>query len=142
MRAAITGAGGSRSFVYDGRGNLTSETRGNGPLGGTSISAGYDGHGRLTSNYNSGNASLSHQYNGLDDRIATTTISGGASDTRRFVYAPDGRVLGESQALRIKSRRSYPLSLTNNLTGTAAKSGSTSPIIAISALTSISPARR
>ena len=33
----------------------------------------------------------------MDDRVATTTTpSGGAADTRRFVYAPDGRVLGES----------------------------------------------
>jgi RHS repeat-associated protein len=91
----ITGSGGSRSFVYEGRGNLSSETRSNGPMGGTSISAGYDGHGRLTSYASSGNASLSHVYNGLDDRIATTTTSGGASDTRRFVYATDGRVIGE-----------------------------------------------
>jgi YD repeat-containing protein len=94
----ITGAGGSRSFVYDGRGNLSSETR----PGGVTVNTGYDGpstmlrtgHGRLTSYASSGNASLSHQYNGLDDRIATTTISGTASDTRRFVYDPDGRVIG------------------------------------------------
>lgn len=59
--------------------------------GGVTVSAGYDGHGRLTSSARAGEASLSHVYNGLDDRVATTT----GSDTRRFVYAPDRRVLGE-----------------------------------------------
>jgi RHS repeat-associated protein len=38
-----------------------------------------------------GNPTLTHSYNGLDDRVSTTT----GTDTRRFVYAPDGRVLGE-----------------------------------------------
>ena len=41
--------------------------------------------------------SLSHSYNGLDDRIATarTPSGGGNADVRRFVTAPDGRVMGE-----------------------------------------------
>jgi RHS repeat-associated protein len=32
----------------------------------------------------------------MDDRVSTiTSLSGGGTDTRHFVYAPDGRVLGE-----------------------------------------------
>jgi RHS repeat-associated protein len=31
----------------------------------------------------------------MDDRISTTTLPGGSADTRHFIYAPDGRVLGE-----------------------------------------------
>ena len=31
----------------------------------------------------------------MDDRVSTTSVIGGNSDTRRFVYAPDGRVIGE-----------------------------------------------
>jgi YD repeat-containing protein len=84
---AITGPGGTRSFTYDARGNLTSETR----PGGVTVSAGYDGYGRLTSYARTGEDSLSHSYNGMDDRVTTTS----GTDTRRFTYAPDGRVLGE-----------------------------------------------
>lgn len=41
--------------------------------------------------------SLAHTYNGLDDRIATarTPAGGRNADIRRFVTAPDGRVMGE-----------------------------------------------
>jgi RHS repeat-associated protein len=57
---------------------------------------GYDGHGRLVSYSQSGSISLAHSYNGLGDRTATTsTPSGGNADTRRFVTAPDGRIIGE-----------------------------------------------
>jgi RHS repeat-associated protein len=51
----------------------------------------------VNDNYtSSGTTSLSHVYNGFDDRVSTTaTPSGGSADTRRFVYAPDGRVIGE-----------------------------------------------
>jgi hypothetical protein len=44
-----------------------------------------------------GEVSLIHSYIGNDDRISTTTTSAATAtpDTRRFVYAPDGRVLGE-----------------------------------------------
>jgi RHS repeat-associated protein len=45
----------------------------------------------LISYARTGNPTLTHSYNGLDDRVSTTT----GTDTRRFVYAPDGRVLGE-----------------------------------------------
>jgi RHS repeat-associated protein len=89
--ASLTSFAGTRSFIYDNRGNTASESRPSSISGTTT----YDGHGRLTSYSDSGNASLSHIYNGLDDRIATTTTSGAASDTRRFVYDPDGRVIGE-----------------------------------------------
>jgi hypothetical protein len=50
----------------------------------------------LISHARSGEASLSHVYNGMDDRVSiSTSLSGDGTDTRRFVYAPDGRVLGE-----------------------------------------------
>lgn len=57
----------------------------------------YDGHGRLTSYARSGEVTLTHSYNAMDDRISTTTLlpSSATPDTRQFVYAPDGRVLGE-----------------------------------------------
>jgi RHS repeat-associated protein len=76
----------------DPRGNPTAETR---PAG-QNVTLAYDGYGRLTSYARQGEASLTHSYNGLDDRVATiTTPAGGTADTRRFIYAPDGRVLGE-----------------------------------------------
>jgi YD repeat-containing protein len=88
----VTTPAGTRGFSYDGRGNMAAETR----AGGITVNAAYDGQGRLTSYARSGEASLSHVYNGLDDRVATIRGALGAgSDTRRFVYAPDGRVLGE-----------------------------------------------
>jgi RHS repeat-associated protein len=84
-----------RSFTHDARGNLESETRtpgsGSGAGGGVSVATGYDGYGRLINYSRTGETGQSHIYNGMDDRVATTA---GAS-TRRFVYAPDGRVLGE-----------------------------------------------
>jgi RHS repeat-associated protein len=81
------------AHAYDARGNLAQETR----PGGITVKAAYDGQARLISYARSGEASLTHVYNGLDDRVATSTTpaGGGAADTRRFVYAPDGRVLGE-----------------------------------------------
>jgi RHS repeat-associated protein len=85
--ARITGPSGSRNFTYDTRGNLFGETR----PGGISVTTAYDGYGRLTGYAKSGEAGLTHVYNGMDDRVAT---SSGAT-MRRFVYAPDGRVLGE-----------------------------------------------
>ena len=90
--SSITTPVGTRSIQYDGRGNPTSEAR----PGAQSVTIDYDGHGRLTSYARSGEADLTHAYNGLDDRVSTTSVTGGGnSDTRRFVYAPDGRVLGE-----------------------------------------------
>jgi YD repeat-containing protein len=85
--ARVTTPAGNRDFTYDHRGNLVSETR----PGGISVSTAYDGYGRLTGYVRSGEANLTHVYNGMDDRVATTS----GSDPRRFIYAPDGRVLGE-----------------------------------------------
>jgi RHS repeat-associated protein len=85
--ASLSTPAGLRSLTPDARGNLTAESR----PGGISVAAGYDGHGRLISYTRTGNPNLTHSYNGLDDRVSTTT----GTDTRRFVYAPDGRVLGE-----------------------------------------------
>lgn len=89
--AQVVTPAGTRSFQYDARGNLTGEIR---PAAAT-VSASYDGYGRLISYDRLGDAALTHVYNGMDDRIATTDSSGVSSDTRRFIYAPDGRVLGE-----------------------------------------------
>jgi RHS repeat-associated protein len=90
--ASITTPAGLRSISYDARGNPTSEAR---PAG-QSVALAYDGYGRLLSYARSGEVSLTHVYNGMDDRISTTTTpAGGSADTRHFIYAPDGRVLGE-----------------------------------------------
>ena len=95
LASLTAGAGGpanTRAIAYDARGNPTGEAR----PGGQSVSLDYDGHGRLISYARSGEATLTHSYNGMDDRIATTTLLPGTTpDTRLFVYAPDGRVLGE-----------------------------------------------
>lgn len=55
-----------------------------------SVTASYDGYARLTA-YSQGATSLTHVYNGLDDRVSTTT--GGS--TTRFSYDPDSRIIGE-----------------------------------------------
>jgi RHS repeat-associated protein len=90
--ASITTPSGTRSITPDARGNMATETR----PSGVTVSAGYDGYARLTSYASSGTISLTHLYNGLDDRVATaTTPSGASADTRRFVTAPDGRAIGE-----------------------------------------------
>lgn len=89
--ASLTTPTGTRTIAYDGRGNPTGEVR----PGNVSVTTAYDGYGRLTSFARTGEGELIHTYNGLDDRVSTTTGNGGGSDTRRFVYAPDGRVLGE-----------------------------------------------
>ena len=87
----------TRTVQYDARGNPTSETRNNGAGATQAVTIAYDGHGRMTGYARSGEVSLTHSYNGNDDRISTTTTSAATAtpDTRRFVYAPDGRVLGE-----------------------------------------------
>ncbi len=51
----------------------------------------YDGYGRLTGYSRSDVAALSFAYNGLDDRVEMVR----GSDTRRFIYTADCRVLGE-----------------------------------------------
>jgi RHS repeat-associated protein len=50
-----------------------------------------------------GGTSLTHVYNGLDDRVATTT--GGT--TRRYVYDADGRILGEYGASAADVKAEY-----------------------------------
>ena len=91
--AEISTPAGTRSTAYDARGNPTSEIR----PGNQSVSLAYDGHGRLTGYARSGEVALTHAYNGMDDRIATSTLLLGSStpDTSHYLYAPDGRVLGE-----------------------------------------------
>lgn len=84
---SVTDGAGTRSITYDARGNTSTETR----PGSVGVTTGYDGYGRLTGYNRSGGQTLEFAYNGLDDRV--TTILG--SDTRRFVYDADGRVLGE-----------------------------------------------
>jgi YD repeat-containing protein len=96
--ASITSAAGTRAISYDARGNTLSETR---PAS-VSVSAAYDGYARLTS-YAQGGTSLAHVYNGLDDRVATTT--GGT--TRRYVYDADGRILGEYGASAADVKAEY-----------------------------------
>lgn len=59
------------------------------------VSASYDGYERFISHDRSNEVALTHVYNGMDDRVATTDSSGVSSETRHFIYAPDGRVLGE-----------------------------------------------
>jgi len=85
--ASIVNAAGTRSIGYDGRGNTLSETR----PGGASVSATYDGYSRLLTYTRTGDPAQTNAYNGLDDRVSATS----ASTTHTFVYAPDGRVLGE-----------------------------------------------
>jgi RHS repeat-associated protein len=96
--ASITSAAGTRAISYDARGNTLSETR---PAS-VSVTAAYDGYARLTS-YAQGGTSFAHVYNGLDDRVATTT--GGT--TRRYVYDADGRILGEYGASAADVKAEY-----------------------------------
>jgi RHS repeat-associated protein len=78
--------------AYDARGNTASETR---PAS-VSVSTSYDGHGRLISYTRTGEANQANVYNGMDERVTvSSTPSGGATTIRRFVYDPDGRVIGE-----------------------------------------------
>jgi RHS repeat-associated protein len=85
--SSITGTFGVRSILYDVRGNTQSESR----SGGIAVSTAYDGHGRLISYARTGDASQTNGYNGMDERVVVTS----GTVTRRFVYDPDGRVLGE-----------------------------------------------
>ena len=64
-------ANGNRSIQYDARGNTLGETR-------------------------SGEEDQANVYNGMDERVLVSSgITGGGMTSRRFVYDPDGRVLGE-----------------------------------------------
>ncbi|WHO38400.1 RHS repeat-associated core domain-containing protein [Sphingobium sp. AP49] len=85
--SSVTNAAGTRTIGYDGRGNTASESR----PGSISASTSYDGYGRLTGYSRTDVGALDFAYNGLDDRVTMTSGTG----TRRFVYDPDGRVLGE-----------------------------------------------
>jgi RHS repeat-associated protein len=85
--ASVATPSGTRSITYDARGNTASETRPNS----VGVMASYDGYGRLTSYTRTGESNLTHVYNGMDDRVSTTK----GTDTRRYVYAMDGRVLAE-----------------------------------------------
>jgi RHS repeat-associated protein len=85
--ASVTSAAGARSIAYDARGNTLSETR----PGAVSAALTYDGHGRLTGYSRSDVGARTFAYNGLDDRVSMVT----PITTRRFVYAADGRVMGE-----------------------------------------------
>ena len=95
--SAAGSAAATRTVQYDARGNPSGETRSNGSGGNQAVTIAYDGHGRMTGYARQGEVSLTHSYNGNDDRISTTTTSAATAtpDARRFVYAPDGRVLGE-----------------------------------------------
>lgn len=85
--ASVATPAGIRSIAYDSRGNTASESRADG----VSVATGYDGYGRLTAYNRSNTDALGFVYNGRDDRVAMTA----GSATRRFVYDPDGRVMGE-----------------------------------------------
>ena len=85
--ASLTDSSGTRSISYDGRGNTSAETR----PGSVAVSTSYDGYGRLLAYSRTGDPAQANAYNGLDDRVSVTS----GSATRLFVYAPDGRQLGE-----------------------------------------------
>jgi hypothetical protein len=55
------------------------------------VTALYDGHARLISLARTGEDTQANVYNGMDQRVVVTS----GTVTRRFVYDPDGRVLGE-----------------------------------------------
>ena len=97
--ASIANASGTRSFGYDARGNLASESR----PGGISATTTYDSYGRLTGYVRTDVGTLSFVYNGRDDRVAETSGTG----TRHFVYDPDGRVLGEYGASATDVKAEY-----------------------------------
>jgi RHS repeat-associated protein len=90
--ASIDGTFGNRNITYDARGNTLGEIR----SGGISVTTAYDGYGRLTSLTRTGEEDQANIYNGMDQRVLVSSgITGGGTSTRRFVYDPDGRVLGE-----------------------------------------------
>lgn len=85
----LTGVGTSpnqRTIAYDGRGNPSSEAR-----PGVSVTTAYDGYARLTGYTRTGDPAQANVYNGLDERVAATS----GSVTHRYLYAPDGRLMGD-----------------------------------------------
>jgi YD repeat-containing protein len=85
--ASVAKPSGTRSITYDARGNTASETR---PAS-VSVSTTYDGYARLTGYTRTGDPSQTIGYNGLDDRVLVTS----GATTRRYLYDPDGRLMGE-----------------------------------------------
>lgn len=83
----VTIPAGNRTITYNNAGNTSGETRPNG----MTVTTTYDGYGRLTGYTRTGTSAQTFAYNGRDDRVTM----GIGSATRRFVYDPDGRVMGE-----------------------------------------------
>jgi RHS repeat-associated protein len=76
----------SRSFTYNGRGDVTAETR-----DGTGVTASYDAYGRLATYTRTGTPSFAMLYSGTDERVQVS-VDG---TPRRFVHDESGRVIGE-----------------------------------------------
>jgi hypothetical protein len=55
------------------------------------VSTTYDSYARLLTYVRTGDPSQTNVYNGLDDRVSTTS----GSTTHRFVHDSDGRLIGE-----------------------------------------------
>jgi YD repeat-containing protein len=76
----------SRSFTYNGRGDVTAETR-----DGAATSASYDAYGRLATYTRTGTPSFAMLYSGTDERVQVS-VDG---TPRRLVHDESGRVIGE-----------------------------------------------
>jgi YD repeat-containing protein len=76
----------SRSFTYNGRGDVTAETR-----DGAATGASYDAYGRLATYTRTGVPSFAMLYSGTDERVQVS-VDG---TPRRFVHDESGRVIGE-----------------------------------------------
>ncbi|MBN8830524.1 MAG: hypothetical protein J0G94_07805 [Sphingomonadales bacterium] len=112
--SSVAGAAGTRSFIYDGRGNLAGESL----PGGANITTDYDGHAQLTGYVRSDVGSFTFAYKGRADRVVQTNGAGRG----RFIYDPDGRVLGEygHSAMDVKAEliRALPAVANENGSGT------------------------
>jgi hypothetical protein len=76
----------SRSFTYNGRGDVTAEAR-----DGTGVTASYDAYGRLATYTRTGTPAFAMLYSGTDERVQVS-VDG---TPRRFVHDESGRVIGE-----------------------------------------------
>jgi YD repeat-containing protein len=76
----------SRSFTYNGRGDVTVETR-----DGAATSASYDAYGRLATYTRTGTPSFAMLYSGTDERMQVSMDG----TPRRFLADESGRVIGE-----------------------------------------------
>jgi YD repeat-containing protein len=85
---STTGRSGTttRSFTYNGRRDVTAETR-----DGSATSASYDAYGRLATYTRTGTPSFAMLYSGTDERVQVS-VDG---TPRRFVHDESGRVIGE-----------------------------------------------